>query len=301
MPLVEPNLPPVEPEMPAVDCDIPAVEPIGTSPDLTAPLTHVADNERHAHRSAPTKVAQRGLHHPHCPKCGKTERDFAGGAHGLRAHIPQCRSAALSTTHQRSKQPKNGGWLSLAKQSNCKTGPERRSQAGPGVCRQCNVCGKDGNGNDNPQEWLVCVECQLVVHTECYSNTLSHDSDWRCDCCSSAMSNGVLEREFACCTICGLGGGALKQVQGDESCWAHINCTAQIAVTCEPPFQAPLDLPPLNSSGPPFPNIDFENASVLWQRDVAASHSRNRQKVEHTQHAGMHMQRSACCCEALAF
>ena len=49
---------------------------------------------------------------PACPKCGKTAHDFAGGAHGLRSHIAQCRTrsaASLPRTQPRSKRAKKKG------------------------------------------------------------------------------------------------------------------------------------------------------------------------------------------------
>lgn len=73
---------------------------------------------------------------------------------------------------------------------------------------------------DTASPLLRCESCKLLVHASCYGvSDVPNDGHWKCQRCSQEDQKDV---ESSHCSLCSLGGGALKRTT--DSRWAHVGC-----------------------------------------------------------------------------
>lgn len=74
--------------------------------------------------------------------------------------------------------------------------------------------------SDTRSPLLRCNLCQLLVHASCYGvSDVPTDGKWKCQRCSQEDAKNV---EISYCSLCRLGGGALKRTTDHR--WAHVGC-----------------------------------------------------------------------------
>lgn len=77
---------------------------------------------------------------------------------------------------------------------------------------------------DTASPLLRCASCKLLVHASCYG--VSHapsDGQWKCQRCLQDDQSAI---ENSYCSLCRLGGGALKRTT--DSRWVHIGCAVAV-------------------------------------------------------------------------
>ncbi|VDN97746.1 unnamed protein product [Rodentolepis nana] len=100
---------------------------------------------------------------------------------------------------------------------------------------------------------LCCARCKVVVHACCYGidesnfvsskDSKSERGKWRCDACSAAISDRVLNEPQ--CVLCPMRGGALKALANPrnskrgERFWVHLGC----AIAVGPLYCCFIDVP----------------------------------------------------------
>ncbi|KAL9951527.1 hypothetical protein ACROYT_G044203 [Oculina patagonica] len=73
---------------------------------------------------------------------------------------------------------------------------------------------------DTASPLLRCESCKLLVHASCYGvSSAPSDGHWKCQRCQQEDQKAV---ESSYCSLCRLGGGALKKSTNNR--WVHIGC-----------------------------------------------------------------------------
>ncbi|KAJ7356170.1 Lysine-specific demethylase 4B [Desmophyllum pertusum] len=73
---------------------------------------------------------------------------------------------------------------------------------------------------DSASPLLRCESCKLLVHASCYGvSDVPSDGQWKCQRCLQDDQKAV---ESSYCSLCRLGGGALKRTSDNR--WVHIGC-----------------------------------------------------------------------------
>jgi hypothetical protein len=87
----------------------------------------------------------------------------------------------------------------------------------------CAVCG-DVYSYDN-NDIIFCEGCNVAVHQACYGIHKIPAGDWHCDRCKAKTAPQ--------CNLCGLKGGAMKQLLDKPHNWVHVTCIATL-YECSP-------------------------------------------------------------------
>jgi len=87
----------------------------------------------------------------------------------------------------------------------------------------CAVCGDIYPYNNN--EIIFCEGCNVAAHQACYGVSKVPEGDWHCDRC-------IAKTTPQCC-MCGLKGGAMKQLLDKPHDWIHVTCIATL-YECSP-------------------------------------------------------------------
>lgn len=77
---------------------------------------------------------------------------------------------------------------------------------------------------DTTSPLLRCESCKLLVHASCYGvSDAPSDGNWQCQRCLQEDQKAI---ESSYCSLCRLGGGALKKTTDNR--WAHIGCAVAV-------------------------------------------------------------------------
>lgn len=81
----------------------------------------------------------------------------------------------------------------------------------------CAICNSPESFEDNLI--VICSQCELAVHANCYKIGSIPEGDWLCEPCKNGVSSPV-------CCLCLQGKGAMYRAEYTESAvqWAHITC-----------------------------------------------------------------------------
>jgi len=90
----------------------------------------------------------------------------------------------------------------------------------------CAVCGDIYTYDNNAI--IFCDGCNVAVHQACYGVTKIPEGEWLCDRCKAKTTPQ--------CHLCGLKGGAMKQLFDRPHHWVHVTCVATL------PECAPIEL-----------------------------------------------------------
>ncbi|OMJ73733.1 hypothetical protein SteCoe_27526 [Stentor coeruleus] len=86
----------------------------------------------------------------------------------------------------------------------------------------CAVCDEGESTEDNLI--VICHDCQVPVHSNCYNIKSIPEIEWLCNYCTAKAE--AKDNKSGQCELCPITGGALKKIKGNI--WAHVTCSRSL-------------------------------------------------------------------------